>query len=56
MARYTIYPGKFVCHECKQEVKTLRLYKETKELTWVCSEKHLSSVKLVIKKSKKDYE
>jgi hypothetical protein len=56
MPRYTIYPGSFVCHECKEDVKTLRLYKETKELTWMCSQKHLTSVILYKKKSKKDYE
>jgi hypothetical protein len=42
---YTIYQGKFVCHTCKIEVKTLRLYAETKEMTWMCKDKHLSSVK-----------
>jgi hypothetical protein len=26
-------------------VKTLRLYAETKEMTWMCKDKHLSSVK-----------
>ena len=45
MANYTIYQGKFVCHTCKAEVKTLRLYAETKEMTWMCKDKHLSSVK-----------
>jgi hypothetical protein len=42
---YTIYQGKFVCHTCKIEVKTLRLYAETKEMTWMCKDKHLSTVK-----------
>lgn len=45
MPNYTIYQGKFVCHTCKVEVKTLRLYAETKEMTWMCKDKHLSSVK-----------
>ena len=45
MPNYTIYQGKFVCHTCKIEVKTLRLYAETKEMTWMCKDKHLSSVK-----------
>ena len=45
MPSYTIYQGQFVCHTCKAEVKTLRLYAETKEMTWMCKEKHLSSVK-----------
>ena len=56
MAKYTVYPGKFKCHTCKQEVTSLRLYAETKEATWMCSEKHLSSVMLNVKKTKKDYE
>lgn len=45
MASYTIYQGQFICHTCKAEVKTLRLYAETKEMTWMCKDKHLSSVK-----------
>jgi hypothetical protein len=56
MAKYTIYTGKFLCHTCKVEVKTLRSYPETKELTWMCPEKHLSLVNLSTKKSRKDYE
>jgi hypothetical protein len=46
MANYTIYPGKFICKECKVEVNTLRCYPETQTLTWMCKEKHLTSVKL----------
>jgi len=45
VANYTIYQGKFVCHTCKTEVKTLRLYAETKTMTWMCKDKHLSEVK-----------
>ena len=45
MPSYTVYQGQFVCHTCKIEVKTLRLYAETKEMTWMCKDKHLSSVK-----------
>lgn len=45
MASYTVYHGKFVCHECKSEVKSLRLYAATKTATWMCSTKHLSTVK-----------
>jgi hypothetical protein len=56
VAKYTVYPGKFLCHECKREVSSIRLYAETKEVTWMCSEKHLSSVSLYKKKTKKDYE
>lgn len=56
MAKYTIYPGSFPCHTCKVEVKTVRSYPETKEITWMCAEKHVSVVNLSTKKSKKDYE
>jgi hypothetical protein len=45
MASYTVYHGKFVCHECKCEVTSLRLYADTKTMTWMCKDKHLSSVK-----------
>ncbi len=55
MASYTVYHGKFVCHECKAEVTSLRLYADTKEATWMCKEKHLSKVGFG-KKKKKDYE
>lgn len=55
MASYTVYGGQFICHECKAEVKTLRLYAETQEATWMCKDKHLSRVSFA-KKKKKDYE
>ena len=52
--KFSIYPGKFPCHTCKEEVTSLRLWRETLELTWMCSKKHLSKVGLI--KTKKDYE
>ncbi len=52
--KFVIFPGKFPCHTCKEEVLSLRLWKETFELTWMCSKKHLS--KAHIKMTKKDYE
>lgn len=55
MANYSVYHGKFPCHTCKEEVKTLRLYPDTKESTWMCSKKHLSKVSFG-KRKKKDYE
>jgi hypothetical protein len=55
MAKYNIYPGKFKCQECGLEVTSLRSYPDTKELTWMCSDKHMSKVELKIKKTKKDY-
>ncbi len=45
MPSYNVYNGQFICHTCKMIVKTARLYAETKTLTWMCQEKHLSSVK-----------
>ena len=45
MASYTVYHGKFVCHNCKTEVTSLRLYADTKTMTWMCKDKHLSTVK-----------
>lgn len=56
MAKYSVYQGEFQCQECKVEVKSLRLYPATKELTWMCVNKHVSTVNLTTKKSKKDYE
>jgi len=52
--RFSVYPGKFPCHTCKEEVTSLRLWRESLELTWMCSKKHLTKVS--IKKTKKDYE
>lgn len=55
MAKYNLYHGDFRCHVCKVEVKTLRLYAETKELSWMCPERHVSTVDLNTKKNKKDF-
>jgi hypothetical protein len=55
MAKYNIYPGKFKCQECGLEVTSLRSYPDTKELTWMCRDKHMSRVELKVKKTKKDY-
>ena len=55
MASYSIYEGKFPCHTCKVEVKTIRVYASTKEATWMCPDKHISKVSFGRKK-KKDYE
>lgn len=56
MAKYSIFHGEFKCQECGLQVTSLRLYSDTKELTWMCPEKHVSIVNLKTKKSKKDYE
>jgi hypothetical protein len=54
MAKYTVYPGKWVCHTCKVDVPTLRLYPETLEATWMCKDKHLTRVSFA-KRKKKDF-
>ena len=56
MAKYTIYSGTFPCHTCKEPVKTLRMYGEIKEMTWMCSSKHLTLVNLNTKRSKRKNE
>lgn len=52
MGKYNPYPGKFPCHRCKEIVTEARLYLDTKDITWMCSKKHLSRVPL---KQKKGY-
>jgi len=57
MARYNLYSGKFICQSCNKETQTARFYSETKVLTWMCKDGHLSEVDLSTnKKKKKDYE
>lgn len=56
MSKYTVYNGKFLCHTCKEPVTSLRSYPETKELTWMCKQKHMTRIDLNTKRSKKDYE
>jgi hypothetical protein len=56
MAKYNIYQGEFKCQVCGTSVNSLRSYPETKELTWMCQDKHISTVDLNTKKTKKDYE
>ena len=55
MASYTVYSGSFICKTCKATVGTLRLYAETKTATWMCKDKHITSVGFG-KKKKSDYE
>lgn len=56
MSRYVVHNGQFPCHTCKVVVKSLRHYIDDKTLTWMCPDKHLSTVSLDTKKTKKDYE
>lgn len=52
--KFRVFNGQFNCQECKEEVKTLRLWLETADVTWMCTQKHISRVQLII--TKKDYE
>ena len=56
MHNYSVYEGKFICHFCKAEVRSLRLYSEQQKMTWLCYKKHLSEVNLNTRKTRKDYE
>lgn len=57
MSKYEVIEGRFPCHTCREECTSLRFYKETKDLTWMCRQKHISMVSLLsVKKTKKDYE
>lgn len=47
---FSEYRGKFFCHTCKEAVLIARFYRDTtKDLTWLCSRKHLSKVSLNVK-------
>lgn len=46
MRKYSVYLGKFVCQNCKIDVKEARFYVHSFDLTWMCVDKHLSRVNL----------
>ena len=53
---FSVYPGMFPCKTCEEPVKTMRVWKENGEASWMCSKKHISKVQLIPqKKTKKDY-
>lgn len=55
--RFSVYPGVFICQTCKEEVYTMRVWLETTQCTWMCKNKHISSVVLVPpKRKKKEFE
>ena len=56
--QFSVYPGKFPCKTCKEEVKSIRVYPSTGMSSWMCSKKHLSETQLyqVGYKKKKDYD
>lgn len=53
--KFIVFTGKFICHKCKIDVLSARLWYETKDLTWMCDKKHISKVNM-LPKTKKDYE
>ncbi len=55
---FSVYPGKFLCKTCKEEVKNMRFYVDSGKASWMCSQKHLSQIQLcqIGYKKKKDYE
>jgi hypothetical protein len=52
--KFKIFTGKFVCKKCNEEVNSLRLWLDSADVTWMCSQKHISKVPLIL--TKKDYE
>ncbi|MEY3311894.1 MAG: hypothetical protein RL348_1237 [Bacteroidota bacterium] len=46
MPRYSKYNGQFFCQKCSQVVNEARFYRSSFDLTWMCSDKHLSKVNL----------
>jgi hypothetical protein len=55
-SNFIVFPGKFPCKKCSEEVLSLRLWRESGDVTWMCSAKHISKVKLIPeKKKKKDF-
>lgn len=48
--QFTHIPGIFSCQKCGEEVKTMRLWFNTLDLTWQCSKKHMSKVNIAKKK------
>lgn len=53
--RFSIFSGQFTCQKCNEIAGTCRLWIETKDVTWMCSKKHISKVSM-IPKTKKDYD
>lgn len=52
--KFKIFPGKFICQKCNEEVTSLRLWLDSADVTWMCSQKHISKVSMII--TRKDYE
>jgi len=53
---FKVFPGKFPCKKCGEEVLSLRLWLDSGDATWMCSKKHVSKVGLIpVKKKRKDF-
>jgi len=46
--KFKIFPGKFACQKCNEEVNSLRLWLDSADVTWMCDKKHISKVSLII--------
>ena len=53
--RFSTFTGQFYCQKCNEVVDACRLWNETKDVTWMCSKKHMSKISM-IPKTKKDYD
>jgi hypothetical protein len=51
--KFFSFQGKFICQKCKQDVTAARFWHESGDVTWMCSNKHISRVGLTPKKKKK---
>ncbi len=52
--KFKVFSGKFPCKTCGEEVLSIRLWNESADLTWMCSNKHLSRVPIIM--TRKDFE
>ena len=50
---FKVFAGKFPCKKCGEEVKSLRLWIDSGDTTWMCESKHVSRVNLIPEKKKK---
>jgi len=53
--KFSTYSGKFICKTCEEVVKSIRLWPDTADTSWMCSQKHISKVNL-LPPTRKDYE
>lgn len=44
---FTVYRGSFLCKECKVEVQSMRLWRDTGIVSWMCPIKHVTEVQLI---------